>query len=243
MTLRLPPRVMIPALVFGFLFLAALGVWQLGRHDFKQDLEDRRDAAIAAAPLDAATAVALPPEELDYRRVRLDGRWDFEHTFTLGNRFRFSILGEELVVPLLLDGRAAVLVNRGWYPTSERDRVVALLSAEAAGSIEGLARDLSPVTATLTAAGTWTRFHPPSMAAGLSYPVQPWGVIEGRLIERALLAPPAALPVQGYLAFDDDVAHLEYAVTWFGLAITLVVTAYLRLWRIRGDAEDTPPSS
>jgi cytochrome oxidase assembly protein ShyY1 len=49
--------------------------------------------------------------------------------------------------------------------------------------------------------------------------------------------------VQGYLAFDDDVAHLEYAVTWFGLAITLVVTAYLRLWRIRGDAEDTPPSS
>jgi surfeit locus 1 family protein len=228
---------MVPALVLGFLFLAALGVWQLGRYDFKQDLESRRDAAIAAPPLDAAASAALAPDELDFRRVQLDGRWDFEHTFTLGNRFRFSILGEELVVPLLLDGRDAVLVNRGWYPTSERDRVVARLSAEPAGSVEGLARDLSAGTATLTAAGTWTRFHPASMAAGLPYPVQPWGVIEGGLIERAALAPPAELPVQGYLAFDDDVAHLEYAVTWFGLAITLAVTAYLRLWRTRGDDE------
>ncbi|MEE8422387.1 MAG: SURF1 family protein [Dehalococcoidia bacterium] len=234
---------MIPALVLGFLFLAALGVWQLARYDYKQDLEDRRAAALAAAPLDAAAAAALTPDDLDYRRVRLDGRWDLDRTFTLGNRFRFGLLGEELIVPLLLDGHDAVLVNRGWYPASERDRIVTLLTAGARATVEGLARDLTAGTARQTAAGTWTRLHPPSMAATLPYAVQPWAVVEGRLLDRAPLVPPAELPLQGYTAFDDDVAHLEYAVTWFGLAVALIVTAYFRLWRSRPAPRNDPPTA
>lgn len=240
--MTLSPRLMIPVLVLGFLFLATLGVWQLARYDYKQDLEDRRATAIAAAPLDAAAAAALTPHDIDYRRVRLDGRWDLDRTFTLGNRFRFGLLGEELVVPLLLDGHDAVLVNRGWYPTSERDRIVALLTAEAQAGIEGLARDLTAGSARQTAAGTWTRLHPPSMAAALPYAVQPWAVVEGPLLERTPLVPPAELPLQGYTAFDDDVAHLEYAVTWFSLAVALIVTAYFRLWRNRPAPRNDPPT-
>lgn len=243
MTFRLSPILLLPLIALVFVGLSALGVWQFNRYNYKQELEVERAARLAAPPLDAIEAAGVPPEAIDYRRVAVRGTWDFANALTISGRFRFGLQGEEIVVPLLPDGGGeAILVNRGWYPLSERDNVLARLAAEPVAAIEGLARYAEDGGGRVTSAGTWTRFDPASMAASLPYPAVPWAVIEGELIDRPPLAPTADLPARWYLAYEDDVAHLEYSATWFGAAVTLLVVSYLRLWRRRdgGPQTDAP---
>jgi len=228
---QLRPALMLPLVAIAFVALISLGLWQFTRMNEKRDLEERLGDRIAAASLTLAAAAATPLDDLDYRRVTIDGRWDFDAAITIRGRFRFGISGEEVIVPLLpADGGAAILVNRGWYPTTEREVTRTTLAAESAASIEGLIRYFSKGAASEIAPGVWTRFHPQSLASSLSYSAQPWGVVEGELLERQPLTPLGTLPAQDYAAFDDTVTHLEYALTWFGLAIALVVTATVRLW-------------
>lgn len=242
MSFHMRPILLLPLIAIVFVLLSGLGIWQFSRFRYKQDLETERAARLAAPPLDTAEAAGLPPREIDYRRVAARGRWDFANALTIGSRFRFGRQGEELVVPLLpVDGGDAILVNRGWYPLSERDGVRARLAAEPLADIEGLARYAEDGGGRVTAAGTWTRFDPASMAASLPYPAVPWAVIEGELVDRPPLTPPAELPARWYLAYEDHVAHLEYSVTWFGLAVTLVVISYLRLRRGRGADHSSAP--
>ena len=218
--------------------LIALGVWQLARYEYKNDLEAQRADHIAATPLSLGDTAALAPQEMDYRRVALDGRWDHARTLTIASRIRFGIRGEEVVVPLLPgDGGAAILVNRGWYPLTERERVLASLTTSTEASVGGLARYVANGNARQLTSGAWTGFDVPSMTASLPYPAQPWGVIEGELLAREPVTPPAGLPAQGFTGYENTVPHLEYALTWFGLAVALLVTAYLRLLRPRGGSD------
>jgi len=240
MTFRLSPFVLLPLIALVVVGLSALGLWQFNRYNYKQDLEAERAVRIAASPLDATEAAAAPLDQIDYRRVALRGTWDFANALTIGSRFRFGQQGEEVVVPLLPEGGGdAILINRGWYPLSARESVRSSLAAEPVAAIEGLARYAADGGGRVTAAGTWTRFDPAAMAASLPYPAVPWAVIEGELVDRVPLVPPAELPVQWYVAYEDTVAHFEYMLTWFGAAITLLVVSYLRLWRRRDDGPQT----
>lgn len=232
-------------LVAAFTVLVALGTWQLSRHREKQEIETTFDARTAADPLDIAAARALPPEQLEFRRVRLTGRWDHARTMTVTNRIRFGVRGEEVVIPLLVEGGPAVLVNRGWYPLTRREPVLAALAAEERGVVDGLARYLPSGSARRAAAGAWTRVHVASMAESLPYPVEPWSVVAGDRIEGNPLAPPEGLPVTGWLSYENTIPHLGYALTWWGIAAALVVTSALRLGlrRNREQPSVDPPAS
>ena len=233
------PRLIValPLLALAVAVLVGLSAWQLSRDSYKNALEAEREARIAAGPLvPGAPGAALSPEEIDYRRVAVEGSWDHEHTLTIAGRIRFGVRGEEVVVPLIpRNGDAAILVNRGWYPLSERERVLAGLSEKTAASIEGLARYVPGSSARQLAPGVWSRYDARSMGAALPYPVEPWSLIEGGLLEAQPATPPPTLPIQGYLAYRNTVPHLEYAITWFGLAVVLLVTFYFRFRPRRGD--------
>ena len=226
--MRASPWLLSALLVAAFAVLVALGVWQLSRHREKQELETTFGARAAADPLGIAAARALPPEQLEFRGVRLTGRWDHARTMIVTNRVRFGARGEEAVIPLLVEGGTAVLVNRGWYPLTRREQVLAALAGQERGVVEGLARYLPAGSARLTAKGRWTRLHVASMAQSLPYPVEPWSMVAGDRIEGNPLVPPDELPVTGWLGYENTIPHLGYAMTWWGLAVALVVTSALR---------------
>ena len=71
--------------------LTGLGVWQLVRHEGKQQLTREREATIAAPPIAAAEAATLDGESIEYRRVALEGEWDYERTQIVANRTRFGL--------------------------------------------------------------------------------------------------------------------------------------------------------
>lgn len=194
---------------------------------------------MAAAPLEWRSDPPLEPAEVDFHRVRVSGRWDQARTMTLANVARYGTRGEEVVTPLLPDGGGpAILVNRGWYPLVERERVLADLGREERATVEGLGRTASrPEGASLVVTGTtagktpdgsWAWFDIPSMARELPYPVVEWRLIQGTRDPRDP-QPPRELPVRYWGTEISSEPHMEYALTWFSLAAALAVIAVLRL--------------
>ena len=220
--------------------LAGLGTWQLARNEWKQGLVEDREAAIAAPPLAAAEASRLDGEAIEYRRVALEGEWDYGRAQIVANRTRFGLRGEDVYVPLLSGaGAPALLVRRGWYPADERDRVLAGLDASAPP--EGLALLPSSTDSRRNEDGAWTRFGFESIAGVLPYPVAPLYVVAGEQVEQPLRQVPDELPVTGYEGYRNTTPHIEYALTWYGLAVVLAVTAGVRIRQQRRGREAGPP--
>ncbi len=214
--------------------LLALGTWQVIRLREAQAADARREARLAAPPLPWRDTTALDPDAADFRRVTVTGTWDHAHTMVIANRAQYDVLGREAVTPLLPDGGGpAVLVNRGWFPDNRRDEVLAALAAERTATVEGLARDYAHLLpGRQLPSGEWTRLDPTVMAAELPYPVVGWQLVQGRQWTPADdRMRPASFPVQRYVVAAPPTPHLDYALTWYGLAIALIATAIIRLRR------------
>ena len=235
MHFRLPVPVLAVLLTLALAALLGLGVWQLQRNAARDHLVAERNARLTEAPLPAAEAQRLPLEAVDYRLVAATGTWDLARAMVLANRARFATKGEEVVVPLLLaPGGPAILVNRGWYAEGRRDAVLAALAQAPAapgapGQTEGLAHYIEGLRGSRTPAGTWTHLSTHDMGVTLPYPVLDWYVIEGHLLSGSGFSRPDTLLVQGFYPYTSTIPHLEYALTWFGIASALAVVAFTRL--------------
>lgn len=228
--MRLPTPVLLTLLALAVAVLIGLGTWQIQRYQWKQDVVAERTARLAAPPLEAPAVLDRPPAEVAWRRVRLVGTWEHGRSMVLANRIRFGVKGENLVTPLVpAAGGPAILVDRGWYPETERDRVRAMLDAEQQADVEGLGVDASGRTARRTPRGTWTGLAPESMSEAMGTPLRSWAVIQGVAAANDT-QPPAggALPVQRYRPFVNTTPHLQYALTWYGIGAVLIGVAIAR---------------
>jgi surfeit locus 1 family protein len=191
--------------------LLFLGTWQLERLHWKNDLL-ARIAASEAAP---AAPLRDPPEML--AKVQVTGRFDHAREATLGVVPRGNTLGTNLVTPLLRDGAPPILVNRGWVPM-ERNR--ALDRPEGTVTVEGWVHPgerAGLLSASDDAAGRrFYTFDPPVIGAALGLPgVAPYGLVALGNGTGALPDPARTLP-------RPTNNHLGYAITWYGLALSLI---------------------
>ncbi len=224
--MRLPLPVLLTLLVAAFAVLMGLGIWQLQRNEWKQDLVAHSHARTDAPPLEVSDTTGTDAEEMDYRRVVLDGEWLWEDRQFLANRVRQSSRGEEIVVPVRpAEGGPAVLVNLGWIPEDSRGDVLRDFQP---GEPSGLARDYSSLDGRLIPSGSWTRMSPHDIGEALGYPVTEWVLIAGEELDGPA-AIGSALPVQGWERFHNTTPHVEYALTWFGIAAALVAIGVARL--------------
>src|SRR4051812_13798927 len=172
------PR-LVPTLVAVPMFFALLGLgtWQMLRLEEKSAINQFRAERAAAAPVDLpATVTDLPAA--DFRRVRVQGRFDHAHELYVYGRSQRGNDGYYIVTPLQRDGAPPVLVNRGWVPTARK-----LPGSREAGQVAGV----TTVTAFLRhdprqswlmpdnvpEANHWFWFDLPAMskAAGIDPPV------------------------------------------------------------------------
>jgi surfeit locus 1 family protein len=232
-------------LVAALAVLCALGTWQVFRLQAAREAKAHREERIAQPPLEWRGDLALAANDLDYRRVRVSGTWDHARTTLIANRVLSDVLGREAVTPLLPDGGGpAILVNRGWFPDSRRDEVLAALAAERTATVEGLARVRDDLQAgRRLPSGEWTRLDPAVMGRDLPYPVVEWQLVEGRRETAAdERFAPTSFPVQRYAVGGQEPPHLDYALTWFGLAAALIATSVIRLRpRKRSSGMSAPP--
>jgi len=212
-----------------FAILVALGVWQLQRLAWKEEVIANIGARIhqPAQPLPPpAQWAALQPDDYDYRHVRVRGRYQPGEILI----FRSSAPaaadravgpGYQVMTPFALEGGGAVLVNRGFAPLAWKDRPE-IRTPPPAGVVEisGLMRppeERNPFTpADEPAKGLWYTRDPAAMAAALKLENPAPFALD-------LDADPASRgwPHGGATELNIPNNHLSYAWTWFGLAATL----------------------
>jgi surfeit locus 1 family protein len=221
---------LIPALL-AFAALVALGTWQLERKAWKEALiaalTERLAAPPAALPAPAAWP-SLNEASEEYRRVTFSATFDHgaeAFVYAAASAFRPDVSGPGFWVftPARLPGGALVLVNRGFVPENRRDP-----ASRAQGQIAGPVEIVGALRwpehrswfspADDPRKNLWFTRDPQAIAAGKGIgPVAPF------YVEQEAPVPPGGLPQPGKLAVTLRNAHLQYAITWYGLAMVLVV--------------------
>jgi surfeit locus 1 family protein len=111
--------------VLFFVLFAALGTWQVERRTWKLDLIARVERRVHAPPAAAAAPAQWPNITAaadEYRRVTATGTF-LDDSQTLVQAVTDLGAGYWVLTPLRLADGSIVLVNRGFVPADDRDRV------------------------------------------------------------------------------------------------------------------------
>ena len=246
----------VPAILVlaGIAVLVSLGNWQLRRLAWKEELIANATER-PSSPVEELPTPSVWPElditETEYRPYRLRGRFLHDKealVFTsLGDpNGEFGGPGYWVVTPFALQSGGTVLVNRGFAPQDRHrpeDRGETL-DAEPV-TVTGLLRPneerniFTPADRPADNIFFARQIDPIAAAKGLEGPVAPFTI--------DLLAaetPPGGLPQAGETRMRFTNTHLQYAITWYGLAIALAAVFASFAWtRLRGqpDPRLTPP--
>lgn len=213
-----PTLMSVPA----FLVLLALGSWQMQRLYWKQELIDAFSERVTAEPLTTAP-VGKAIDDIEYRRVRLTGRYLNEHEMFLAGRTFNGRAGWDVLTPFQADDGTVVVIDRGWIPLEKKDRA---------------SRPQSLIDGPTTAEGVIRRadirnyFTPPNepnnnlwFSADVDAMAKKAGLPQVRpyLVEGLRQSIPGGFPVGGEIQVALRNDHLQYAITWYALALILAV--------------------
>jgi len=213
----------------GVAILIGLGIWQLDRKVWKENLIATLDERLARAPADLPPPddwVRLTPGKDEYTRVKFPAEFlpgEEALIYTAGSAFRSDVQGPGYWVfaPARLAGGSIVVVDRGFVPYDRKDPATRAQGAPL-GSIDIVGVMRWPETR-----GTFTPNDEPqnnvwflrdqkAIAAA-----KKWDAPAPFYIEQESPVPPGELPKPGKLIVSLPDNHLQYALTWFGLALGL----------------------
>ncbi len=212
--------------------LIGLGNWQMQRLRWKEGLLAKITARVHAdpVPLPALEPAKAGTADIEYLHVVVKGRFLHDKERFLYDPAPAPVgLGWQVYTPLeLAQSHKVVWVNRGFVPDA-RKAPETRAEGQPTGEVEvrGLVR--LPVTAGLFAAQNdvvHNLWYWPDLAAmtASAFPdrADSAAVLPFTIDADAASTPPGGLPKGGVTRIALPNRHLEYAVTWYGLAATLV---------------------
>jgi surfeit locus 1 family protein len=238
-----------PAVIL-FAVLVGLGTWQVQRKVWKENLIAMVTARLAAPP------AVLPPQAAwqnldrtsdEYRRVTFSAEFDNTRealVYGAASAFRPDVSGPGywIFTPARLADGSILIVNRGFVPEGRQDPR-SRAGGEVSGPIDIIGTLRWPdgrawfTPADEPAKNLWFTRDPAAIAAakGLG-PVAPF------YVEEEAPMPPGGLPQPGKLVVNLPDNHLQYAVTWYGLALVLVGVFVAWAWPSFRNPGRTPRS-
>lgn len=215
--------------VAGVAILVTLGTWQMQRKAWKEALIGQVAARRAAEPIGLAEALALwrqDPAAAEYVKVRVGGRLEdqIERNYYVGDAKLGP--GAQVYSPLRHAPEAVVWVDRGFRP----DRI-----GTGRAAFESLSGNEVQVVGVVRAPGRQGTFTPMNDVrrnqwywrdlAGMHASAYPVGKVQAAPFFVEVLSvtggPGGEWPKPGAAPVRLDNRHLEYALTWYGLAATL----------------------
>jgi len=225
--------------IAGIAILVGLGIWQLDRKAWKENLIAAMTTRLSREPAD------LPPrdrwdhvlaEREEFARVGFPAEFlpgEEALVYSAGSAFRPDVQGPGYFVfaPARLAGGSIVIIDRGFVPLDRKDP-----ASRAEGAPHGSV-DIVGIVRWPEARGLFTPADEPqnnvwylrdikAMAAA-----KKWSTAAPFYIEQESPVPPGGWPKPGKLQVNLPDNHLQYAITWFGLALALA-GVYL-VWIIR----------
>jgi surfeit locus 1 family protein len=218
--------------LLSFFFLCGLGVWQLHRLAWKEALIARVALQMQMSFVPWAPGEIEWPkinaEQYEYRHVRITGtfRHDLEalcYELLSDANGKFSGPGYWVLTPLEIAGGATFIINRGFVPLERKDP-----ATRREGQLTGTVNVMGLLR--LPERRSW--FTPADDPAHHLWQVRdPAAIAQAYGLARASpffidadgTPNPGGLPEGGETKLVFPNRHLEYAITWFGLALTLVI--------------------
>ncbi len=213
--------------------LIGLGVWQLQRLTWKEGIL-ARIAALQSAPARPLEGVLTAGADLDFVRVSFScpdlERRPMLRLFAVWN----GAAGYRLITacPIGAAGYSSILVDRGFTPTEQSDAAMLLGRASLPGPVVGVLRKGDKANfvtpANRISENLWYSRDVSAMAQklGAAAPAPVFLMVEQP-------APAAGGPTPAPVPAAIPNRHLEYALTWFGLAASLVAVYVAKLLRSR----------
>jgi cytochrome oxidase assembly protein ShyY1 len=224
--------------VFTLVMLAlfiGLGVWQLQRrvekHALIAALTERLAVAPGALPLPTQWS-ALTPARDEFRRVSFTAAYEQlpdAMVYSSGSAVREDISGPGTwaFLPARLPSGETVVVNAGFVPNtmqerSPQDRAVKPLITGQPVMLTGYLRFPEKAGVLMPAENLarrlwFTRDHL-AMAHALG-----WGEVAPFYVDLEQPVPASGIPKPGPLEVHLKDDHMQYAITWFGLALAVVM--------------------
>lgn len=215
--------------VAAFALLIGLGKWQLDRKIWKENLIATITARSSAPPESLPLPAAWPHLSQatdEYRRVRFSAEYLIDRqalVYTAGSAFRPDVSGAGYWVftPARLAGGGIVVVNRGFVPFDRKELASGGQRAPIKVDITGVLRwpetrgfftpDDDPQQ------NIWYVRRPRVIAAAKG-----WGTVAPFYIDQENPQPAGGWPRAGKLVVALPDNHLQYALTWFALALGLI---------------------
>ena len=218
-------RIITP-LIFGVLgaaILIGLGVWQLQRLQWKAVTLEQIEAKIAAVP------VPIPDSpnktEHQFLPVEIDGTITGEEIHVLASVQKIGP-GYRIISAFEIDDGRRLLLDRGFVAINAKTAARPAAQVKIVGNLLWPDEINSATPPPDHKRAIWFARDVAAMAAHLD--TEPVLVVQRHSSESSLVTSP--FPVD---SSSIPNRHLEYVVTWFGLALVwLGMTAYL-IWRIR----------
>ena len=225
MPFRLPPIRFTPTFVPTLAAICALaltlylGHWQQGRAAEKRAIQAEFESRAAAPPIVLGAAIRDP---LAWRFARASARgvWVPDRQIFLDNKFDHDLVGYHVITPLKIDGtNRHLLVNRGWvargtsYPIPPSVWVPpGPVTVEGVLSLPGTRfLELAPST---VQGSVWQNLTVERFREATR-----WDVLPLILLEKRTGAP---LRPVSELADARVEKHVEYMLTWYSLAATVI---------------------
>lgn len=242
---RLAPLLISAAIAF--VILVGLGTWQVQRLSWKNELIETVETRIGLPPIAAPAPAEWPAldfETADYLPVEIAGtfRHDQEiHVFVSLDDPQGPVggFGYFVLTPLETADGFWVIINRGFVP-EERADPATRPEGQTPGvvTVTGLLRQPQGQNAFTPAndieGNVWYTRDPVAIGAELGLPADrlaPYYI--DAAYDQGL---PGGLPQGGETTVTFTNNHLQYAVTWYGIAIALVVIVIAMIRR-----KPTPP--
>ena len=242
---RMPGPIFFIAVLIALAILLSLGQWQVQRLHWKQDLLATIDQRVGGEPSDLETLLQQWREggDVEYVPITVSGSYQHEGEQQLLATYNGQS-GWHLYTPLVTRDGQTIIVNRGFVPfdlKAAADRSWPRL--EEPVTIIGLARNpLSAKPGWLVPENDpggntwyWKDFQTMSETMGLDQS----NLVPFFVDVQTANPEQSPGPIGGVTRIELPNNHLQYAVTWFGLAAVLVVTASILVWRgWRGKPDD-----
>jgi surfeit locus 1 family protein len=208
--------------------LLGLGSWQIERLFWKLDLIAQRQAALTAAPVPAPGTLE-EARGMEFRHVIAEGTFLHDKEIFLGATSEAGRMGYQVLTPLQETVGRLIFVNRGFIPSELKDPATRL-DGQIQGKvrIQGLLR-LAPtgkpvwfLPANRPDLNYWLWVDLPAMAAA-----DKLDGVASFYIDADATPNPGGWPKGGVTRLELRNDHLQYAITWFSLAVALIVIYFL----------------
>ncbi len=200
--------------------LIGLGTWQVERLHWKQNLLAEIDQRSHMPPVDISNLTDA--SNIDYLPAKASGLFRHDQEFYLTAISKDGQGGYHVLTPLQLDNGTVLLVDRGWVPYDKKDPATRR-DGQLFGpvSVTGLLRKPIHIwsqPANDPAHNQWYGIDLAAMAAQANMPAFLPYVLDADATPNA-----GGYPIGGQTRVTLPNNHLSYAMTWFGLALALLV--------------------